>query len=153
MAELHPPIVHFAIALTVVGVLFDLIGFSLSRDSLKQVGFWNIIVGVVALWAAMFSGEAAETTTERFVKSIGIEGIFEAHEILGKFLPGFFTLIGVLRIYLYIKENKKLFITYLALGIIGIVLVGLQGRIGGKMVYEYGVGVKPLMEKAHTYEK
>ena len=39
MGELHPPIVHFAIALTMVGVFFDLVGFILNRDSLKKAGF------------------------------------------------------------------------------------------------------------------
>ena len=153
MAELHPPIVHFAIALTMVGVFFDFVGFVLNRDSLKKAGFWSLVVGIVALWAAMLSGEAAEGAVEHFVKDINIEGLFEAHEILGKVLPWFFTPIGGLRIYLHLKENKKLFVVYLIIGMIGVALVGLQGRLGGKMVYDYGVGVKPLMEKTHTYEE
>ena len=153
MAELHPPIVHFAIALTMVGVFFDLVGFVLNRDSLKKAGFWSLVVGVAALWAAMFSGEAAEEVVEHFAKAVKAEELLERHETLGKLLPWLFTVVGGLRVYLYLKENRKLFVAYLIVGIVGVALVGLQGRLGGKMVYEYGVGVKPLMEKTHTYEE
>ncbi|WP_461829682.1 DUF2231 domain-containing protein, partial [Aquifex sp.] len=138
---------------TMVGVFFDLVGFALNRDSLKKAGFWSLVVGVVALWAALFSGEAAEEAVEHFAKAVKAEELLERHETLGKLLPWLFTLVGGLRVYLYLKENRKLFVAYLIVGIVGVVLVGLQGRLGGKMVYEYGVGVKPLMEKAHTYEE
>ncbi|WP_029520747.1 DUF2231 domain-containing protein [Persephonella sp. IF05-L8] len=147
MAELHAPIVHFAIALTIVGVLFDLVGFALKKETLRHAGFWTFIVGVLAVWGAMFSGEAAEEVVEHFVEGTSIEDIFETHEELGKFLPWIFTALGVFRVFLYLKENMKLFVVYLILALIGIGLVGYQGRIGGKLVYEYGVGVKPLMEK------
>jgi len=113
MAELHPPIVHFAIALTIIGVVFDLLGFALKKESLKHAGFWTFIVGVVAVWGAMLSGEAAEEAVEKFIEGTNVEKVFEPHEELGKFIG----------------------------------LIGYQGRLGGKMVYEYGVGIKPLMDK------
>ncbi len=147
MAELHPPIVHFAIALTIIGVIFDILGFALKKESLKYAGFWVFIIGIVAVWGAMLSGEAAEELVEKFVENTKVEEIFETHEELGKILPWIFTGLGLFRVYLYIKENSKLMIIYLILAFIGIGLIGYQGRLGGKMVYEHGVGVKPLMEK------
>ncbi len=159
MAELHPPIVHFAIALTITGVIFDLLGFVLKKDSLKHAGFWTFIIGVLAVWGAMFSGEAAEEAVERFVEGTKIENVFESHEELGKLLPWIFTGLGLFRIYLYMKESVKLLIIYLVLAFIGIGLIGYQGRLGGKLVYEYGVGVKPVMEKfpveikEHTHDE
>ena len=153
MAELHPPIVHFAIALTIMGVIFDLLGFMLKKETLKHAGFWTFIVGVAAVWGAMLSGEAAEELVEKFVENTKIEEIFETHEELGKILPWIFTGLGLFRIYLYIKENSKLTIIYLIVAFIGIGLIGYQGRLGGKMVYDYGVGVKPLIEKSYTIPK
>ena len=147
MAELHPPIVHFAVALTIIGVIFDLLGFILKKESLKHAAFWTFIVGVLAVWGAMFSGEAAEEAVEHFIEGTNAEKVFEHHEELGKFLPWIFTGLGLFRVYLYVKENSKLMIIYLIAAFIGIGLIGYQGRLGGKMVYEYGVGVKPLMEK------
>ncbi len=147
MAELHPPIVHFAIALTIIGVIFDFFGFALKKKSLKNAGFWTFIVGVFAVWGAMLSGEATEEVVEKFVKGTNLEEILEPHEELGKILPWIFTGLGLFRIFLYVKENSKLMIIYLITAFIGIGLIGYQGRLGGKMVYEYGIGVKPLMEK------
>ncbi len=147
MAELHPPIVHFAIALTIIGVIFDILGFVLKKESLKYAGFWAFIIGVIAVWGAMLSGEAAEEVVEKFIEGTSAEKVFEPHEELGKILPWIFTGLGLFRVYLYIKENSKLMIIYLILAFIGIGLIGYQGKLGGKMVYEYGVGVKPLMEK------
>ena len=159
MAELHPPIVHFAIALTITGVIFDLLGFVLKKESLKHAGFWTFVIGVLAVWGAMFSGEAAEEAVEKFIERTKIEKVFEPHEELGKFLPWIFTGLGLFRIYLYMKESVKLLITYLVLAFIGIGLIGYQGRLGGKLVYEYGVGVKPVIKKPpveikeHTHDE
>ncbi len=147
MAELHPPIVHFAIALTITGVIFDLLGFIFKKESLKHAGFWTFVFGVLSVWGAMFSGEAAEEAVEKFIEGTKIEKIFEPHEELGKFLPWIFTGLGLFRIYLYVKESVKLLIIYFVLALIGIGLIGYQCRLGVKMVYEYGVGVKPVMEK------
>ena len=99
MAELHPPIVHFAIALTIMGVIFDLLGFILKKESLKHTGFWTFIVGVLAVWGAMFSGEAAEEFVESFVEKTKAEAedFFETHEGLGKFLPYLFSALGLFR--------------------------------------------------------
>jgi len=35
MTEPHPPIVHFAIALTMMGVIFEILGFISNRESLR----------------------------------------------------------------------------------------------------------------------
>ncbi len=153
MSELHPPVVHFAVALTITGVLFDILGFLLNKESLKTAGFWVFLAGVFAVWGAMLSGEVAEESVEEVVKILGAESLLETHETLGKTLPWIFTILALLRFYLHIKPSKKLFGIYLILALVGIGLIGYQGRLGGKMVYEHGVGVKPLMEKAHTYEK
>jgi len=142
MAELHPPIVHFAIALTITGVLFEIIGFFLNKESLKQAGFWTFMAGVIAVWGAAISGHEAEEAVEKIIKGTPAEEILEKHEDKGKILPWIFTLLGLLRIYLYFKENKKMYIVYLLIALFCIGLIGYQGRLGGTMVYEYGVGVK-----------
>jgi len=156
MAELHPPIVHFAIALTIVGVIFDFVGLILRKESLKNAGFWTFVIGVIAVWGAMFSGESAEELVEKFIEGTSVEEIFETHEELGKILPWIFLFLGLFRIYLFIKENQKIFILYIIVAFVSIGLIGYQGRLGGIMVYEYGVGVKPVMGKTSNnihYEK
>ena len=107
---------------------------------------------------AMFSGESAEELAEKFIEGTSVEEIFETHEELGKILPWIliFLFLGLFRIYLFIKENQKIFILYIIVEFVSIGLIGYQGRLGGIMVYEYGVGVKPVMGKTSNnihYEK
>ncbi len=153
LAELHPPVVHFAIALTIVGVLFDIAGFVLKKESLKHAGFWAFIVGVIAVWGAAITGHQAEELVEYMVEGTSIEDVLEKHEGIGEVLPWLFTVLGLFRIYLFFKEKTGLFILYLIAGLIAIGIIGYQGRIGGKLVYEYGVGVKIDKTKALKYHK
>ncbi len=142
MGELHPPVVHFAIALTIMGIIFDIAGFILKKESLKNAGFWTFIVGVLAVWGAAITGHGAEEVVEHLIEGTAAEELLETHEEIGEFLPWIFTILGLLRVYLFFKEKGSLFILYLIAGIVAVGIIGYQGRIGGKMVYEYGVGVK-----------
>ncbi|NPA16998.1 MAG: DUF2231 domain-containing protein [Aquificae bacterium] len=142
LAEFHPPVVHFAIALVIMGVLFDIAGFVLRKESLKHAGFWSIMVGVVAVWGAAITGHQAEELVEHAIEGTKAYEILEEHEELGEILPWVVSALGFFRLFLFFKENNLLFIGYLIAGLIVSGAIGLQGRIGGKLVYEYGVGVK-----------
>ncbi|WP_456383299.1 DUF2231 domain-containing protein [Persephonella sp.] len=142
LAEFHPPVVHFAIALVIMGVLFDIAGFVFKKESLKHAGFWSIMVGVVAVWGAAITGHQAEELVEHAIEGTKAYEILEEHEELGEVLPWVVSALGFFRLFLFFKENNLLFIGYLIAGLIVSGAIGLQGRIGGKLVYEYGVGVK-----------
>ncbi|WP_457642249.1 DUF2231 domain-containing protein [Persephonella sp.] len=158
LAQLHPPIIHFAIALVIIGVIFDIAGFVLKKDSLKHAGFWTIIIGAIAVWSAAISGHQAEELVEEAIKGTAAYQLLEQHEELGEILPWTTTLLGLFRIFLHFKPNNLLFGLYLLAGIAIAGMIGFQGRIGGKLVYEYGVGVKthmPQVEKGyyHNHEE
>ncbi len=153
LAEFHPPVVHFAIALTIMGVLFDIAGFILKKESLKNAGFWTFIFGVFAVWGAVITGHQAEEIVEHFIEGTYAEKLLETHEEIGEFLPWIFTGLGLFRGYLFFKEKTPLFVLYLIAGLVAAGIIGYQGRIGGKMVYEYGVGVKIDKSKAIQYKE
>ncbi|WP_456401115.1 DUF2231 domain-containing protein [Persephonella sp.] len=142
ISQLHPPVVHFAVALIIIGVLFDIAGFILKREDLKHAGFWTLLVGVLSMWGAAITGHEAEELVEDAIKGTAAYELLERHEGIGEILPWAATLIGILRVYLRFKYNNLLFAGYLIAGLILAGATGLQGRIGGKLVYEYGVGVK-----------
>ncbi|ACN99167.1 DUF2231 domain-containing protein [Sulfurihydrogenibium azorense] len=145
MTELHPPIVHFAIALTMMGVIFEILGFISNRESLKHAGFWTFLFGVIAVWGAMLTGHVAEESVENFLTE-DAKKILETHEELGNVLPFIFTILGGLRLYLWFKENKKLYYLFLIAGLISIGLVGFQGKLGGTLVYEHLVKLDKIQK-------
>ena len=142
LAEFHPPVVHFAIALVIAGILFDIAGFVLNRESLKNAGFWAIVFGALAVWGAMFTGHYAEELVEDAIKGTRAYELLEQHEEIGEILPWIVSVLAGFRIFLNFRPNKKLFILYMVAGLVIAGMVGFQGRLGGKMVFEHGVGVK-----------
>lgn len=156
LAQLHPPIVHFAVALIIIGVIFDILGFIFRNDSLKHAGFWTIIMGAVAVWGAAISGHQAEELVEEAVKGTGAYQLLEQHEEFGEILPWIVSVLGLFRLFLHFKKHNLLFGLYLIAGLVVAGMIGFQGRIGGKLVYEYGVGVKTFqqqIEKGHYYHE
>jgi len=156
LAQLHPPVVHFAIALVIMGVLFDLAGFVLRNESLKHAGFWSIIIGVIAVWGAAITGHQAEELVEHAVEGTKAYELLEEHEELGEILPWIVSALGLFRLFLFFKYNPILFAGYLIAGLVVAGAIGFQGRTGGKLVYEYGVGVKastPIQPSEHHHEE
>ncbi len=141
LTQLHPPVVHFAIALTITGILFEVLYFIFRLKSLKHAGFWTFMFGVIAVWVAMLTGDQAAELVEDNVYGTAKE-LLENHEEIGEILPWIFTVLGGMRLFMFFREIKFLRLIFLVLGLLSIGLVGYQGNLGGKMVYEYGVGVK-----------
>ncbi len=142
LAQLHPPVVHFAIALIIVSVIFDILGYLLNKNSLKNAGFWTMIGGVIAVIGAFITGVQAEEVVEEFIEGTKAYDLLEKHEELGESLPWIVLIVGGFRLFLNLKESKKIFGLYLIIALLTAGVVGYQGRLGGKLVYEYGVGVK-----------
>jgi len=144
LAQLHPPVVHFAIALIITGILFDVLGFILKKESLKHAGFWTILFGIFAVWGAMFTGHEAEELVEDAIKGTVAYQLLEEHDEIGEILPWIVTVLGIMRMFLFFRPNNKLFVIYLIAGLLVAGAIGYQGRTGGKLVFEYGVGVKTV---------
>ena len=56
LTHLHPMIVHFPIALLIIGFLSDLAGLILKRNFFTQAGFYLLILGALGITAAYLSG-------------------------------------------------------------------------------------------------
>ena len=146
LGELHPPIVHFAIALVITSVLFDLFGLILKKESLKNAGFWTLMAGAIAVILAFITGHQAEELVEKAIEGSQAYKRLEIHETVGTISLIMTLLLASFRILLTKITDVRLMGIYLIAGFIVMAIIGLQGRIGGKLVYEEGVGVKPVME-------
>ena len=65
LTHLHPMIVHFPIALLIVGFLADAIGLFTKREFFTKAGFYLLILGTLGVVAAYLTGNyAGEGVTE-----------------------------------------------------------------------------------------
>src|SRR6202022_3380487 len=60
VAELHPLVLDFAVALLLVAPVCDVLGLVTHREALLWTGRWNTLIGAVAAALSVLTGLAAE---------------------------------------------------------------------------------------------
>lgn len=140
--ELHPFIVHFPIALTMVAAIYDVGRWIFDRERLLNAGFWGgssplLILALVGAIAAVASGLNAEPSETSPV----VHELIEAHELLAFIATGLLTALCLWRIGLRGTFPRKAGFTYLVLLVTVAVVIGFGSYFGGQMVFTHGVGV------------
>lgn len=148
MTDYHPLIVHFPIALLIVGSVAELAGHLLKRDDLRHFAFWALMLGVVGAGVAYISGAMAEEQVEHLPN---IHNTLEMHEELATITLATWVGLGALRILLAGRQwlNSGIFYLYIVLLFAGCVLLGTTGYWGGQLVYQHGAGVKMTSATQH----
>jgi len=131
LVKVHPPVVHFGIAFPVLLLIVELY-YRMNKKPLDGLHALLTYLSVVAVVLSTITGIIAHEPIEEKLKDIPI---FEAHEILGLVLAGLFLGIGGLRFLLPKKERLRNLFTLLLF--VGVLLLFLQGMLGGKIVYNY----------------
>ena len=139
-SHLHPLIVHFPIALIIVGFFADAVYLFFKQEKcLSKTGFYLMILGTLAACAAFATGHlfTSEPTEGDMVS------IFTKHET-GALITIIIMLTGsILRIYLTIskKEENTLKWIVFVLYFLGTAAVSFTGFMGGTMVFNYMMGI------------
>jgi uncharacterized membrane protein len=142
MAAYHPQVVHFAIALLVVGVAFRVVSLIPRPVFAGPSALILIVLGTGAAALAVNSGEAANTTVERIP---GARIVVEEHEEWGRrTLTVFMGVLAIEAVGLMLFKSPRRKHAYLAsaiVGLVGLVCVYEAGAYGGHLVYDYAGGV------------
>lgn len=140
----HPLVVHFPIALLIAALLFDGAAWVWKRASLSEAALGVHGLGVFGALLAVLTGNQAEEAVEDLP---GIHEVLERHEVLGQAVLWVGLAVLALRVFLIWRRvgglGSKALMTLLSLGLA--VLVGAAGYQGGRLVYEFGAGVEPVM--------
>lgn len=172
LAELHPIIVHFPIALLIVSVAFDITAVFLRRAGLTTAATWTLIFGVPGAGAALLSG----WISEHDVSAALAGSTLHLHKVCAVLTTVLFGTLLALRLIwllprvlcwmasaspvpipaaagaasrlelavpvLYGRSLPRSVVAlYLALSIVGLVLLAVTGYLGGSLVYDHGVGM------------
>jgi len=140
LTPFHPRLVHFPIALSLVGAFFVALGLFRRRKQWIDYGQLSLLLGWFGVMAAIITGLIDQS---RAPKSDAVAAVINQHITVG------ITLLISVGLALYWPlRNKRLFYEgnarwgFLALLVIIVGLVFLEGWLGGKLVYQFGVGVK-----------
>ncbi len=146
---LHPIIVHFPIALLLIAPILVLLGsfFPNKGRSFLISAFILMLIGTIATWIAVSTGESAGELAERMAN---VEAVLENHEELAETTRTVFTaltaIFGVIVFapMLFKKELPNLVVIPLNLAFLlfygaGAVLLLNTAHEGGRLVHEFGV--------------
>ena len=137
MENVHPIAVHFPIALLVTAFLMDTLALVFKRPHWHRLALWNLVLGTFGAAAAVLSGRLAEAFAKH---SFEIHEVLELHKRLGYIVLSLAAGITVLRVFLKDRLGGiARWVSWITLGLV-IVLMGYSAHLGGRLVYEYGVG-------------
>jgi uncharacterized membrane protein len=128
--HLHPILVNFTAALVPVSFASDVFGRVTRRTSLTHTGWWTLLyatcitplTGLAGLW---WKSKAADTIPPELLRY---------HQWLGISLAAVLIVLCVWR-WRFHKSGNVPSIAYLALAMLGVIGLIIQGELGGKMLF------------------
>lgn len=144
---LHPKLVHFTVALLITGLLFEIVRLVTRRETFAEVAGWNVILGGLAAVVTFATGLLAE---DAVVIPGAAGGIFERHEAFG-----YVTMIlaVVLLVWRVVPGDwyRRFRALYLIVLLAAVVSLSFGAYFGGRLVYDYGVGVEKTPGAIETF--
>lgn len=135
---IHSMLVVFPIGLYITSFIFDLVYLSNGASLWFRMAYWTMLVGWVGNLAAAIPG---------FLDYLTLPPRTEARQVatyhmgIGVTLAILYFANLLLRDWGIIAENQKPW-GGVILNLVGVLLIGLQGWLGGELVYRHGVGIE-----------
>ena len=139
LAQIHPLLVHFAVALLLMAPACDALGMVLRREALLHAGRWNTLFGAGAAVLAVLSGLGAETAVDQGGAGLPL---LQLHKALGFLLAGVWIPVAIWRVAVSrVALPLRLRTVYLTASFVGAAMVLAQAGLGSALVYRHGVGL------------
>ena len=137
MESIHPLVVHFPIALLIASLVFEILSFCFRIEAWRTTGRWCLVAGTAGALAAVLSGLKAGEIAKH---SFEIHQVMELHERVGILVLVHATILSLwwlLSLRWPVLFRRTL---YLALWALLVALLSFGAHLGGRLVYEFGVG-------------
>ncbi|HVN77126.1 MAG TPA: DUF2231 domain-containing protein, partial [Thermoanaerobaculaceae bacterium] len=140
---LHPAIVHFPIALSLVAVLVEFVARHRRLRTLEGAAAFLISLAAVASVVAVVTGNAAH---DEAVVPPAAAALVTRHEEVGEIAMWLLLALAAARLLLARRGWFRGAVPwiYLAGAALVAATVGYNGYLGGKMVFDHGLGTAPV---------
>jgi uncharacterized membrane protein len=138
-SHLHPMLVHFPIALVLVGFLAEIAALIFRKEAgLAKMGFYLLLIGTIAAISAWLSGNLFTAEMD------GPGGqVKEYHELFANITLGLLLITSAIRIITLRQKSKNIKLKWVAFSLYALaaISVSITGFVGGKLVYEFMLGI------------
>lgn len=142
----HPQVVHFPIAILIVALLFEAVSCFWKKESFTLASLILLILGTIGAFVAMQTGEAAADIAKKIT---GIGSTLHEHEEMAELVAYLYLTITIIKASIMkFKKDILPWRLFILVGmLVGTFFIFRVGHYGGQLVYEWGAGVKPLLEQ------
>jgi uncharacterized membrane protein len=142
---LHPMIVHFPIALLVIGFLSEVAGAVLKKQFFSTAALYLIILGTLGVVAAYLSGGFAG---EGIAESGPMKQALETHESSAVLTLWLVVVAALVRVALaaFKKFHGSFQWFAIALFLVAVLSMARTGHYGGQLVFKHAAGVRLELE-------
>jgi len=156
MNILHPPFVHFVVALPVIALFSQLTYFVTKDKAYSRAAFRIVGFSLLASFLAVISGinDAQKIIENQNIIQEGVE-FLNTHKIFGFVVVATLLATSFVK-WLAITKDSSFYENVSLVFIICLLIVSLyQGRSGGMLVYKYSAGIdsKVITQKANEQIK
>lgn len=138
--HLHAILIHFPIALLIIGYFSEIIGLINKKLFFKNVSFYLLIIGVLGVVVAYISGNYADDILEMDTLKVPLE-LHEQAALIVLILS--ITLI-LFKAFISVAKLDSTFYSWIGIILFTalIIAITVTGYLGGQLVYKYGAGVE-----------
>ena len=133
-------IIHFPIALLLLGFLSEIIAFFVKRDFFKQAAFYLLLLGALGVIAAYITGSYAGSGIEEGP----LKKPMELHQQAAAITLWIAVIFGLLRALVYYLKYNRAWVKWIGILLFAVLAgsVARTGYLGGQLVYSHGAGVQ-----------
>jgi uncharacterized membrane protein len=135
LQEMHPALVHFPIALLPLAVGADAVGSVTGNESAFSFGQKAICVAAAGAAASVVTGLIAG-------EEVNVEGSSQDMLMTHRNM-NFIATVAAIGMAIWRIKHRKPNAAYLGVGAAGVGILAYTAYLGGKLVYDVGVGVEP----------
>lgn len=135
---LHPALVHFSVALLILGSLVEAVGLLSEREPLSRFGGVLVILGALSLVPTVITGYLAANTAP---SADAARAWLDDHERSGWIVVGWFVATQFWKAWHRGRLPRGQRTFYAVLLVAGALLTAYAAVLGGRLVYLHAVGV------------